>query len=99
MLKITMICMGGISTKLMANKVEAAAKAIGDEVQITTTGIVDDYMALKDCDAVILAPQIRYAEKQIREDFGDVPLIVIEPMEYGTQNGASVYERLKKLMQ
>jgi Phosphotransferase system cellobiose-specific component IIB len=98
MLKITMICMGGISTKLMANKVEAAAKKIGDDIKISTTGILENYMELSDCDAVILAPQVRYAESEIREKFENIPLIVIEPVEYGTQNGASVYDRLKKVL-
>ena len=102
MKKIMLVCAAGMSTSLLVTKMEKAAAAMGDEVEIFALPISEGEKRVGDVDCILLGPQVRYAKKEVEKiiaDTGkDIPYDVIEMKDYGMMNGKAVYEFAKKLM-
>ncbi len=80
-----------MSTSLLVEKMKAHAKEIGEEVAIEALSISEASNKINDVDIVMLGPQVRYQEKQIKEmAAGRIPVTVIDMLDYGKMNGAAV---------
>ncbi|MEE0967121.1 MAG: PTS sugar transporter subunit IIB [Bacilli bacterium] len=102
MKKIMLVCAAGMSTSLLVTKMKAAAKEMGDEIEIFALPISDGEKKLAEVDCVLLGPQVRFQKAQIEKliaDGGyDLPCAVIDMKDYGMMNGKAVYETALKLM-
>lgn len=102
MKKIMLVCAAGMSTSLLVTKMKAAAKDMGDEIEIFALPISDGEKKLAEVDCVLLGPQVRFQKAQIEKliaDGGyDLPCAVIDMKDYGMMNGKAVYETALKLM-
>ena len=97
-----LVCAAGMSTSLLVTKMKAAAKEMGDEIEIFALPISDGEKKLAEVDCVLLGPQVRFQKAQIEKliaDGGyDLPCAVIDMKDYGMMNGKAVYETALKLM-
>lgn len=94
MKKIMLICNAGMSTGILAKKIQAASENTV-EVSAYSESEYKDY--LEDIDLVLIGPQIRFLLPQI-EAAVDVPVQSISPVKYGMMDGKGVYEDIKKLI-
>jgi PTS system cellobiose-specific IIB component len=91
MKKILLVCAAGMSTSLLVEKMKAHAKEIGEEIDIEALSISEASDKIAHVDIVMLGPQVRYQEKQIKEMAdGRIPVTVIDMMDYGKMDGAAV---------
>ena len=102
MKKIMLVCAAGMSTSLLVTKMIAAAKEMGDEIEIFALPISDGEKKLNEVDCVLLGPQVRFQKAQIEKLIAqqglDLAVAVIDMRDYGTMNGKAVYETALKLM-
>ena len=102
MKKIMLVCAAGMSTSLLVTKMIAAAKEMGDEIEIFALPISEGEKKLAEVDCVLLGPQVRFQKAQIEKliaDGGyDLPCAVIDMKDYGMMNGKAVYETACKMM-
>ena len=102
MKRIMLVCAAGMSTSLLVTKMEAAAKDLGDEVEIFALPISDGVTKLDSVDCVLLGPQVRFQkatiDKALKEKGITLPVDVIDMKDYGMMNGAKVYATAKELM-
>ena len=85
MKKVVLVCNGGLSTSIMAKKLNDMG---GNDYEEHLDGV----------DCVLIGPQIRYLLPGIQAKVGnDVPVEVIEPRTYGTMNVAKVVEQLNRM--
>lgn len=102
MKRIMLVCAAGMSTSLLVTKMEAAAKDLGDEVEIFALPISDGVNKVKEVDCILLGPQVRFqkptVEKAMAEAGVSKPVAVIDMKDYGMMNGAKVYATAKELM-
>lgn len=99
-MNIALACASGMSTGMLVKKMVEAAKEMGlDDIKIAAypVGDVETYGPI--CDAILLGPQVSYQEAAVREMFPDKPVLVINPLDYGTVNGKKVLEDTLKLLQ
>jgi PTS system cellobiose-specific IIB component len=94
MIKIILICAGGVSTSMMVAKMKKAAQAKGLNVNIIATGadeFIDEGMT---CDILLVAPQISYQYDEIKNDYQDQIKVIqkIDKVDYGAMNGEKVLE-------
>ena len=91
MTKILLACAMGMSTSLLVSKMKEAANDLDGEYKIWAIDIdsIDDE---DDYDIVLLGPQVSYKLKEVIEDVDnkDIPIHVIDKMDYGTCNGEAV---------
>lgn len=100
MKRIMLVCAGGMSTSLLMNKMKAAAKEKGIEVEIWATAQSDAKNHYDRSDCVLVGPQIRFAAKQMEcEIAGRCPITVIEMQDYGSMNGKKILEQALQMIQ
>ena len=89
-MKIMLCCAAGMSTSLLVTKMEKAAAAKGLDVDIWANPVseANDHL---DADIILLGPQIRYAEKSVKELVdGKMPVQNIDMRSYGRMDGEKV---------
>ena len=88
MKKVVLVCNGGLSTSIMAKKLNDMG---GNDYDVYAYGEQEYEEHLDGVDCVLIGPQIRYLLGN------DVPVEVIEPRTYGTMNVAKVVEQLNRM--
>lgn len=91
MKKILLVCSAGMSTSLLVNKMNSAAKEMGEEVFIEALSVSECSTKIDEVDIVLLGPQVRF-QKPVVENLanGRIPVEVIDMRLYGIMDGKSV---------
>ena len=101
MKKIMLVCAAGMSTSLLVTKMEKAAAAMGDEVEIFAL-ISEGEKRVGDVDCILLGPQVRFQKNTIEKAMEAAgvskPCDVIDMKDYGMMNGEAVYKKAKAMM-
>ena len=102
-MNILLVCAAGMSTSLLVNRMNDAAKAKGIELNIEAhpVGSIDSYG--EQADVILLGPQVRFQKAAIEKmaagrKAGAIPVDVIDMRDYGTMNGKAVFETAMKLL-
>ncbi|MFR5267046.1 PTS sugar transporter subunit IIB [Clostridium sp.] len=100
MKKILLVCSAGMSTSLLVSKMKAAAKAKAIECSINTVAEAEMEEYEEDFDVLLLGPQVRFLFNKFKEKYEDknIPVDVINTVDYGTMNGAKVLENALALI-
>lgn len=93
MKNILLVCAAGMSTSLLVNKMNAAAKEKGVEIHIEALPVSECSSVIDKMDIVLLGPQVRFQKPQVDALVkGRVPVQVIDMRLYGTMNGKAILE-------
>lgn len=100
MKRIMLACSAGMSTSLLVTKMEAVAKERGLELKIwaISEAKIADY--IKDCDVVLLGPQVRFMLSKAQGIAApyNIPVEVINMKHYGMCDGKAVLDRALELV-
>jgi Phosphotransferase system cellobiose-specific component IIB len=98
-LTIMLACGNGMSTSLLAKKMQDAANKQGLDAEVFAGAVktIASEMDKKHPDVVLIGPQVRYVVPELKEKL-DVPVEMINTMDYGMMNGENVLETAKKLV-
>ncbi|ERM19592.1 PTS sugar transporter subunit IIB [Brevibacillus laterosporus] len=93
-MNIVLCCSAGMSTSLLVTRMEEAAKDQGIEATIWAISADDMRDNWDKAEVVLLGPQIRYklAEFKKEGEARNIPVDVINPVDYGMVNGQKVLE-------
>ena len=97
MIYIDLFCSAGMSTSLLAQKMQRAADEHGlpIEIQAYSSGKIEELVSsdhVPSC--ILLGPQVRFMYEDINERFGDeIPVSVIDSSDYGSLNGERVLKQ------
>ncbi|EHZ7829002.1 PTS sugar transporter subunit IIB [Listeria monocytogenes] len=94
MKNIMLVCNAGMSTGMLAKKIEAAS---GNILNVTAYSESEYTDYLDGVDLVLIGPQIRFLMPQIKQAVS-VPVHAISPVKYGIMDGKGVYEDIQKLI-
>lgn len=98
--KILLVCAAGMSTSLLVNKMNDAAKEKGVEIDILALPISQCESVASEVDVVLLGPQVRYQKPQVDTIIdGRVPVEIIDMRDYGMMNGKAVLEKALSLIE
>lgn len=103
MIKATLICLNGMSTAVMEKKMMQSATERNIEFSIKAMA-QNQFRDPEDADIIILGPQLRYAESDVRELMDSkekdrhIPLYVIEPSDFGMMRGDVVLTKILKVI-
>lgn len=99
MKKILLVCNAGMSTSMLVQRMEKAAKDQGIDVTITAVGFIQAETIMFDWDIVMLGPQVRHQLAALKKKAdGKIPVEVIDMRDYGLMNGAKVLETALKVI-
>ncbi|MBC1344860.1 PTS sugar transporter subunit IIB [Listeria welshimeri] len=92
MKNIMLVCSAGMSTSLLVKKMTEAIE--NKQVEATVIAVAEaDFDKHKDnVDVVLLAPQVRFLEKNLKRvlDPLGIPVSIINGIDYGTMDGEKV---------
>lgn len=94
--KVYLFCSAGMSTSMMAAKMQDAADAYNLPVTVGaySTSDLDRIVETDTPDCILLGPQARFLYRGIEDRFGDrIPVSVIDSRDYGTLNGERVLKK------
>ena len=95
MKNILLVCAAGMSTSLLVNKMKAAAKERGLEIEINALPVSECSSVIDKVDIVLLGPQVRFQKPQVDALVnGRIPVEVIDMRLYGTMNGKAILEQV-----
>ena len=97
---ILLCCAAGMSTSLLVRKMEDEAKIKGIEVKIWAIGETDIYNNIDLADVILLGPQVRYRLTEVKElcKPKNIPVELVNTVDYGLMNGKKVLEHALKLI-
>lgn len=90
MRKVMLVCNAGMSTGIMAKKIEEAS---GGNMEVKAYGEAEFEDHLEGVEMILVGPQIRYLVPNIQEKV-TCPVASIAPQHYGTMNGQAVYQQI-----
>lgn len=99
MTKIILLCSAGMSTSLLVNKMREYAKTINKEIQIEAYPISEAADKAVDANVILLGPQVRFQQSDIKEMFPDKIISVIDMRDYGLMDGKKVLETTLKMLE
>lgn len=93
-MKILLACSAGMSTSLLVNKMIDASKAEGRDDKIWAVGQAELEEAMKECDVLLLGPQMRFLATKIQPQADElgIPMDVIPATLYGRVDGKAVLD-------
>lgn len=94
-LKITLACAGGMSTAMLCTRIKKAAEAKG-YTDVECKAYAESALAkvAEGSDVILLGPQISYKLDAVKVSFPDIPVEVIDMMDYGMMNGEKIFANL-----
>ncbi|MCL2899153.1 PTS sugar transporter subunit IIB [Brenneria tiliae] len=90
--KILLCCAAGMSTSMLVQRMEKAAREKEIVVEIKAVGFDEFSEIISEYDCCLLGPQIKYklAEFKAIADEQNKPVAVINTIDYGMMNGEKV---------
>lgn len=102
MKKIYLFCSAGMSTSILASKMQTAAdeNSLPVEVKAFPHNELDEIIRTLHPDCILLGPQVKYLYEKTVNDFGEmgIPIAVIDPTDYGMMNAKKVLKTAVKLI-
>ncbi|WML37627.1 PTS sugar transporter subunit IIB [Clostridium sp. OS1-26] len=102
MKKIYLFCSQGMSTSILASKMQTIANehSLPVEVKAFPYNTLDEIVKKHKPDCILLGPQVKYLYEKTVKDFGetDVSIAVIDPTDYGMMNALKVLKSAVKLI-
>ena len=100
MKKFYLFCDAGMSTSLMASRMQKVADANKLPIEVKAFGQKDLDMMVEqhNLDAIILGPQVEHLYDKVNEKYGKDHLVyVIESQDYGNMDGERALKKVLKL--
>ena len=97
MKKIYLFCSAGMSTSMLASKMQGIANShdLPIEVEAFPDGKIGQIIDEKHPDVILLGPQVRFQMETVKKQVA-CPVTSIDPVSYGTMNGEKVLNQVKK---
>lgn len=102
MKKIYLFCSAGMSTSILASKMQNVANehSLPIEVKAFPHNKLDEIVKTLHPDCILLGPQVKYLYEKTVKEFGTtgIPIAVIDATDYGMMNDAKVLKAAIKLI-
>lgn len=100
MTKILLVCANGMSTSMVAKKMQKSAESRNIEVEIKAVSDSELQQRVDEADLVLIAPQIQYMDKKIKDLAKSKGIIadLINPADFGMANGEKILDSALKLL-
>ena len=102
MKKIYLFCSAGMSTSMLASKMQSVADAHNVPVKVAAHphNKIGEIIATDRPDCILLGPQVKYMYDETVAQYGkeNIPIAVIDAADYGMMDGEKVLKTAIKLI-
>ncbi len=93
-MNVILACNAGMSTGILCIKIAEEAKARGVDLTCTAVPKAEIRDNIDGADAILLGPQIRFAEAEVKGMAGDRPVLVISAPDFGLMNAKGIVDQI-----
>lgn len=93
MMKILLVCAGGMSTGMLVQKMKEYSESQELNLLIDAVGLSELEDNVTDVNVILLGPQIGFQKDAIKNKYPNIPISVIDMMDYGMMNGEAVLKK------
>lgn len=97
-IKVLLVCNAGMSTGIMQVKLEEEAKKKNIKAQILAIPISEIEEYLNDTDCILLGPQVKFAEKDVKKMASNIPVFTINSQDFGLMRADKVFKQIEKIL-
>lgn len=98
-MRILLVCNAGMSTGIMQMKLEEQAQLHQMEASIEAIPISEIEVNLTGCDAILLGPQVRFAQEDIEKMVQKrIPVLTIGVQDFGLMRADKVWKEVMEAM-
>ncbi len=99
MIRVVFVCCAGMSTSLLVERVNRAAKEKGLEIETYAMGEAEARKDLSKADILLLGPQVRYLAGSFEKALGDskTKLGIVDMQAYGRMDGEKVLQQILEM--
>ncbi|MCL2567802.1 MAG: PTS sugar transporter subunit IIB [Alphaproteobacteria bacterium] len=90
MKNLYLFCSAGMSSSIIAKKMQEAADRQGIEVKVSYFPEAKMNEKGSEADVILLSPQVKYLEKDVRAKYSGKKVYLIEMLDYGMLNGEAI---------
>ena len=92
MKKFYLFCSAGMSTSMLAKKMQICANQYNLKIEIKAFSISTMYDVVKkeNPDCILLGPQVRYLLDETKSKYNPIPVMAIDMSDYGKMDGEKV---------
>ena len=102
MKKIYLFCSAGMSTSMLASKMQSVATShdLPIEVEAFSDGKIGQIIEERHPDVILLGPQVKHRYQEVVNQYGStgIPIAVIDQTAYGMMDGEKVLKTAIKMM-
>lgn len=97
MKQVTLFCANGYSTAMLSKKLADACMKAGCAGQYSFSAYPYTEFAKQSpsADIILIAPQIRYNLKHVQARYPDRPVILLDTVAYGMQDGVKIFKQVR----
>lgn len=100
MIHILLICSGGMSTSLLAKRMQDVANRQKIAVEVSAIGDFQTSEFVNQADLILLGPQIRFRLHEIQSSLNyKIPVMIIDWKVYGLMDGEQVLQKALAVIQ
>lgn len=93
-MNVILACNAGMSTGILVIKITEEAQARGIDLTCTAVPKAEIRDSIDDADVILLGPQIRFAEAEVKGMAGDRPVLVISAPDFGLMNARGIVDQI-----
>lgn len=92
MKKFYLFCSAGMSTSMLAKKMQNCANEhkLKIEIKAFSISIMDDIVKSEKPDCILLGPQVKYLLNETIKKYSPIPVMDINTVDYGRMDGEKV---------
>lgn len=100
-MNILLCCSAGMSTSLLVEKMKKAAQNMDVKAKIWAVSASEASKHIGDADVLLIGPQIRFKLAHFKKEVEayNIPVEVIDSVDYGTLNGENVLKTAIELIE
>ncbi len=95
---IRLFCCAGMSTSMLVQKMQTEAKKQGKDYDIAAYSLTEVDKEAPAADVILIGPQVRYALKDVKSKFPEIPIEVIDMRMYGMMDAKGTLSLAEKYL-
>lgn len=99
MKNILLMCSAGMSTSIMVKKMQEAAAKYDEEINIKAIPEQALSEHLAETHMILLGPQVRFLKDKVQAEAKNIPVEVIDTMDYGMMNGEKILKHALEVIE
>lgn len=96
MIKVILCCANGFTTMMLCKKIKEASSKEQLDFNVNACPISELSTFATDANIILLGPQVRFNLQKVKNEYPNIPVVLIDTQALAFTDGAAVLKQVKK---